>query len=355
MNAVVQLQPQGGALSAHTPGHRAVAEIIEHVAIVQQVMRAVMKPDVHYGVIPGTDKPSLLKAGAELLCMVFRIADTYQVEDLSTVDTVRYRVTCIGTHQTTGTMLGTGMGEASSGEEKYKWIKATKTEWDAAPETQRRKKHGYNRKEKREFEILQIRTDPPNLANTVLKMANKRAKLAMVLNVTAASDMFTQDLEDMEDRLREHLADGGDGQPEQPEQPQGPATWPDDAFAKQLPRFRKAIESGKKADEIIAWAETKGALTETQKAAIRAPMQPAAATSASDINPHTGGPTLAAATSEAATQKVTYAQVASRIHAAETQGQLDAAASHIPDIADEAQRAELEALVAGRADELPAF
>ena len=102
----------------------AVADIIQHVAVVQEVMRAVMKPDVHYGKIPGTDKPTLYKAGAEVLCMVFRVADTYEVTDLSTADVVRYRVNCIGIHQTTGVTLGSGQGEASSGEEKYKWRKA---------------------------------------------------------------------------------------------------------------------------------------------------------------------------------------------------------------------------------------
>jgi hypothetical protein len=264
MNAVVQLQPQGGALVAQsTNGHRAVAEIIEHVAMVQQVMKTVMKgpskehPEgVHYGTIPGTNKPTLLKAGAELLCMTFRIADRYAVEDLSTADTVRYRVTCIGEHQLTGTVLGSGMGEASSGEEKYKWVKAGKTEWEATPETQRRKKYGWNAKERKEYEVMQVRTDPANLANTVLKMANKRAKMAMVLNVTAASDMFTQDLEDMEDRLREHLADG-DGGAEQHEQQQ-PAVktpFPADAFASSMKAWQKAVNKGKSAEEVLATVE----------------------------------------------------------------------------------------------------
>jgi hypothetical protein len=270
----VQLQPQGGALvAAPSAGHRAVAEVIEHVKTVQEIMRAVMRPDVHYGVIPGTDKPTLLKAGAELLCMTFRIADTYQIEDLSTSDTVRYRVTCIGTHQTTGTVLGTGMGEASSLEEKYKWIKATRTEWDATPETLRRKKHGYNKQQKKEYEILQVRTEPANLANTVLKMANKRAKLAMVLNVTAASDMFTQDLEDMEDRLREHLAEGDDGASTEPPAAKQKQPFPEDSFATSMKAWQKAVNKGKTPAEVLATVEQfnpEFALSEVQRAAILA-------------------------------------------------------------------------------------
>ena len=38
-------------------------------------------------------------------------------------------------------------------------------------------------------------------------MACKRAKIAMVLNVTAASDMFSQDLEDLDAELVRHLAE----------------------------------------------------------------------------------------------------------------------------------------------------
>ena len=206
MNAVVEMKT--GALAAQQSGGRmAVADIISHVATVQEVMRAVMKPDVHFGVIPGTDKPTLLKPGAEVLCMAFRIADSYEIEDLSTPDTVRYRVTCTGTHQTTGVMLGTGMGEASSAEEKYKWRKAYKDEFEATPANLRREKKGWDKKKRETYSVMQVRTEPADLANTVLKMACKRAKIAMVLNVTAASDMFSQDLEDLDAELVRHLAE----------------------------------------------------------------------------------------------------------------------------------------------------
>jgi hypothetical protein len=252
----------------------AVSDLIQHVAVVQEVMKNVMKPDVHYGKIPGTPKPTLYKAGAEQLCMVFRIADTYEVEDLSTADTVRYRVNCIGTHQTTGIVLGSGMGEASSGEEKYKWRKAVcKEEFEDTPANLRRKKYG-KQSGGGFYTMEQVRTEPADMANTILKMANKRAKMAMTLNVTAASDIFSQDLEDMDAALREQLAREGDV-PAQAEQPAAPPVWPDDAFAKQLPKFLKAIESGKTVAEIVAWAETKGQLTDAQKAQIKAPAKAA--------------------------------------------------------------------------------
>lgn len=264
MNAIVEHKPQG-ALAAQSTGRMAVADIISHVALVQEVMRAVMKPEVHYGIIPGTDKPTLYKQGAEVLCMAFRVADSYQVEDLSTAEVVRYRVTCVGTHQTNGIVLGTGMGEASSGEEKYKWRKAWDDEYNATPPNMRREKTG-------KYVTKQVRTEPADLANTILKMANKRAKIAMTINVTACGDMFGQDLEDMDEALRNHLvrqesaaAPGG---------AQGAPTLPgysDEDFTKHMVTWRKVIASKKKdVAGVLATVATIATLTEAQVAAIKA-------------------------------------------------------------------------------------
>lgn len=183
--------------------HLSAADIRAQVNLVQQVMSAVMKQDVHYGVIPGVRKPSLWKPGAEQLCATFRIAPSYKIEDLSTPDCVRYRVTCVGTHQASGIVMGEGLGECSSQEEKYKWRKASSfREFDNTPEDQRRFKYGYDKFKKQEYEIRQVRVEPADVANTILKMAAKRAQVAMTLNVTAASDIFSQDLEDLPEGLR---------------------------------------------------------------------------------------------------------------------------------------------------------
>ena len=204
MNAVVEVDT-----ASMVPARSAnpTAEVVAHAKTVQQVMQAVMKPNVHYGAIPGAgDKPTLLKSGAEVLCMTFRIADRYEVTDLSRDGSIRYRVNCVGEHQTSGATLGSGLGECSSDEEKYRWRKAVCVEeFDATPETHRRLKFG--RKQGGHYTVQQVRTESADLANTVLKMACKRAKIAMVLNVTAASDMFSQDLEDLDAELVRHLVD----------------------------------------------------------------------------------------------------------------------------------------------------
>lgn len=53
------------------------------------------------------------------------------------------------------------------------------------------------------------------------------------------------------------------------------ATWPDDAFSKQLPRWTKAVVEGLKShDDILTMARTKGALSAAQEAQIRAIKKP---------------------------------------------------------------------------------
>ncbi len=233
-------------------------EVRSQVNLVQEVMQAVMKRDTHYGTIPGTPKPTLYKPGAEVLAATFRIAVSYRTEDLSTGDCVRYRVTAVGTHQTSGIVMGEGMGECSSGEEKYKWRKATGKEFEGTAEDRRRIKYG------RDYSTNQVRTEPADLANTVLKMACKRAQVAMTLNVTAASDIFTQDIEDLPEELRP----GADAAPEA--RNEGQKAYGAEPFAKNLPAWSGLIRSGKKtAEQIIATIASKAILSEEQKAVIR--------------------------------------------------------------------------------------
>ncbi len=177
--------------------------VVARVRLIQEVMANVMKKDVHYGTIPGTPKPTLYKPGAEQLLVTFRIAPAEpKVEDLSTSDSIRYRVTRSGISN--GVPVAAGVGEASSDEEKYKWRRPVcDAEFEATPEDRRRlkfKRDGSSDK--------QIRTNPADVANTILKMADKRAFVAMTLLATAASDCFSQDLEDLPEEVREAVVAG---------------------------------------------------------------------------------------------------------------------------------------------------
>jgi hypothetical protein len=189
-------QPAGGAAALSAD------QIKAQVGLIQRVMKAVMKRDTHYGVIPGTQKPTLYKAGSEVLLTTFRIAVELSVDDLSVADEVRYRVRVTGRHQGSGIVVGMGIGECSSSEEKYRWRNVVcQQEYDEAPDDRRRLKWARGRDEP--YSRPQIRTVPADVANTVLKMAKKRAQIDMTLTALAASDIFTQDVEDMPEEIRE--------------------------------------------------------------------------------------------------------------------------------------------------------
>jgi hypothetical protein len=186
------------------------AEVKAQVNRIQQIMESVMKDGEHYGIVPGCgNKKTLLKPGAEKILATFGIAVDPDVTDLSTDDEVRYRVKC---HLFAGgSVIGAGLGTCSSNEEKYKWKKpACKEEWEATDEDRRRKKWFKGYQGAKAYEAMQIRTQPADVDNTVLKMAKKRAMIDATLTATAASDIFVQDLEDVE------IPDSGEQAPPPP-------------------------------------------------------------------------------------------------------------------------------------------
>jgi hypothetical protein len=169
-------------------------QLVARLATIQSVMRHVMQEGVDYGVIPGTDKPTLYKPGAEKLCVTFRLAATQpaieQIPELS--GDIRYRVS-VPIMTADGTVVAVGVGECSSGEEKYRWRRPVHAhEFEAAPEDQRRVKWQRNGDS-----WNQVRVNPADVANTILKMAHKRAYIHGVIMATAAGAIFTQDIEDM--------------------------------------------------------------------------------------------------------------------------------------------------------------
>lgn len=198
-----------------------VAQIKEQVGKMQRLLSEVMVQDTHYGVIPGTgDKPSLYKAGAEKISLTFRLAPEYEIfqTDLSG-EHREYRITCVIRHITSGEVLGQGVGICSTRETKYRFRQATRK----CPECGKpaiikgkaeygggwvcfKKKDGCGAKfQDNDTSITGQsgeREENPNIAdtfNTVLKIAKKRAHVDSILTVTAASDIFTQDVEDMPD------------------------------------------------------------------------------------------------------------------------------------------------------------
>ena len=209
-NEVVPYEQRIGALS--------VQDVQSQVNLIQHVMRQVMQKDQHYGVIPGTGtKPTLLKAGAEKLCLTFRLDPQYEIEQKYDGNHLTIISKCVLHHIPSGQRFGSGMGSCSTKESKYAYRTGGRKCPNCGAEAIIKgkeeygggwicfaKKGGCGAKflEKDEDITSQPVGRVPNedLAdqyNTVLKMANKRSLVAAVLNSTAASDIFTQDIEDM--------------------------------------------------------------------------------------------------------------------------------------------------------------
>lgn len=124
-----------------------------------------------------------------------------------------------------------------------------------------------------------------------------------------------------------------------PAAPKVVTSYPDEQFKANMPKWREVIASGRKTpDQIISMAESKYPLTDEQKAQVRTTAAPAPAATPGD-QPTDVQP------------KVTYAQVAEQLNAAQTRDELDQAATLI-DAVTESQRAELRALYEQRQDEV---
>jgi hypothetical protein len=192
------------------PGPTAL-EMSQDFAALHALKSALMRKGTDYGTIPGCgDKPALFKPGAEKVLKRFMVhVVDILVEDLSTPDCINYRIRCIG-QTPDGITRGVGIGQCSTDEEKYKWRKAFGKEYADTMDDRRRVKHYKN------YTVEQVRTNPADLANTVLKMAKKRAMVDLALTATAASDFFTQDVEDMPVELQQQVAAEHSARPADP-------------------------------------------------------------------------------------------------------------------------------------------
>lgn len=211
-----------------------IEQLLEQNRLIIEAQEKAMRPNEHYGVIPGTNKPTLLKPGAEKLCVLFRLAPHYERDIIwHPDDHMTAVVTCTLRHILSGNVVAQGEGLCTTKESKYAYRTARRRCPRCGAEAIIKGKAEYGggwicwKKAQQpgcganfaenEPAITQQETGKvanPDIAdtyNTVLKMADKRALVAAVLNGTAASDAFTQDVEDQRSEAREET---GSGQPE---------------------------------------------------------------------------------------------------------------------------------------------
>jgi len=164
----------------------------------QNLVQTNLKEGKDYGTIPGTSKPTLYKAGAEKIVVLGKLRSTFDVLD-ETKDwdkeffqfEIRWNL-WIGEN-----IIVQGVGLCSSKEDKYRyrWLPEKRlpnnVKKENLPYKELNGKYG-------KYKVYRVENeDVCSIANTILKMAKKRALVDAALLVGSLSELFTQDVEDL--------------------------------------------------------------------------------------------------------------------------------------------------------------
>jgi hypothetical protein len=194
-------------------------EAAEQRKLLSEYVNSQMIPKVDFGVIPGTPKPTLLKPGAEKIVDLFRCTPKFKlvrvIEDYDrNLFAYTFRVQLY--QRDAEAVLAEGYGSANSREGRYRWRQANrkcpkcgkeaiiqgKAEYGGGWLCFKKKggcgaKWDVGAKEIEGQDAGQIENeDVATLANTILKMAKKRALVDGAIALARVSDLFTQDVED---------------------------------------------------------------------------------------------------------------------------------------------------------------
>lgn len=145
---------------------KAIETIKHQYDLFRKLQKDVLEENVDYG-YPAkkhvqSQKPSLYKSGAEKLTRLFNLVPDFEIiKEIEAERFIMYKFKCLLKTQD-GKVIGVGYGACNS-KEKKSWAE-----------------------------------DPWAFQNSILKIAKKRAHVDAVLTGLGASNVFTQDLEDME-------------------------------------------------------------------------------------------------------------------------------------------------------------
>src|SRR3990167_2453447 len=200
------------------PMELTVDDLVARLTKLREAAAKALSEGVDYGKIPGVDKPSLWKPGAEKLCVLFMLDPQTEVEERYTAGghlNVIAKTTMF--HSPTGARLGSGIGICTTKETRYAYRQADRV----CPKCGEaaiikgkaeygggwlcfKKKNGCGEKWADGDAVIESQTtgridnpDLPDLYNTVVKMARKRSLVDAVLVTTGASEIYTQDVEDI--------------------------------------------------------------------------------------------------------------------------------------------------------------
>ena len=147
------------AVSLHNTDTKLMTERLKIINKISGIIKNQLEDGLDYGIVPGTKKPVLFKSGALKIKMLYGLQDNYTIIDkhkgLNQADAYEeyYTITCKLTTFKDGQEIAEGIGHTSTLEKGKK--------------------------------------NTP--ANTLLKMAKKRALVDAVISIAALSKIFTQD------------------------------------------------------------------------------------------------------------------------------------------------------------------
>ena len=196
-----------------------LSDMKENRRLTQQFFKEVMEDGVDFGTIPGTDKPTLYKPGAEGLCELYGYAPTYNTSETSDMATgfLRVVVTCTLVQRGTGEVVAQGLGECNTREARYfyRWMSESQLRkipdlYNIRDSFKKEERAGKDKKTGREWKAIYYRTENDDLFtlwNTVLKMAKKRAHVDATLSATRSSGLFSQGAAALEDWIEADYED----------------------------------------------------------------------------------------------------------------------------------------------------
>ena len=153
-NDIIEVQAK--QVSDIKVSERSIAELKERIGMMKTFVKEQLNEGIHndYAVIPGTQKQTLLKPGAEKLLLLFGLGFRFEILN-SVIDfassEVSFLVKCEGFRKATKEVMGEYIAFCSNQEKKY------------------------------------VRQNASDITNTILKMAEKRALVGMTISVTVGS------------------------------------------------------------------------------------------------------------------------------------------------------------------------
>ena len=187
---IVQYQP--AAVEEYRPRILMAPEDAREIdQALRDMMKAVLHEGTDYGVIPGTNKPSLLKPGAEKLLQWFGFGHAMERVEIEHDPGgarlgVTYRCT-VNKAMPDGRVIIVATCEGYAGYDEERFFQTA--EQARAKEENNARKY---RRQVNENKCVEYRAP----WNSVIKMSQKRALVGSALQATSGSTLFTQDVED---------------------------------------------------------------------------------------------------------------------------------------------------------------